>query len=130
MKTSKKEIILGSLLMLLVVGGFSVYQYVYADHRDIASARVDFELPTTQLGSVMQEEVKAAEFIDKVIQTYGKVTSIEQNSIIINEMIQVNFIQEKVTQLQLNDDVTIKGRCVGYDDLLELVKIDQATLIN
>ena len=26
--------------------------------------------------------------------------------------------------------ITIKGRCVGYDELLEMVKIDQAIIIN
>ena len=29
----------------------------------------------------------------------------------------------------LNNDVTIKGRCIGYDDLLEELKMDQCIII-
>jgi hypothetical protein len=30
--------------------------------------------------------------------------------------------------LKVNDSVTVKGRCIGFDDLLEEIKLDQCTI--
>ena len=129
MKAKKKYFILGFLIVLLI-SGYSVYKYVYKEHRNIATESINFKLNTVQLSMVMSTTQDAVKYIDKVVQTYGKVTSIEQNSVILDDSVQVNFSTESVNTLSLGIEVIIKGRCVGYDDLLELVKIDQATIIN
>ena len=38
--------------------------------------------------------------------------------------------QHLARTLRPGTKISIKGRCVGYDDLLEIVKIDQAVLLN
>ena len=128
MKSKKKKIIL-AVFIVLMLSGYSVYRYMYKEHRNIASENIDFELKPTDLQKTMKNATDVT-LVDKVIQTQGIITSIEQNSVTLNNMVQVNFNIYNVSALSLDAEITIKGRCVGYDDLLELVKIDQATLIN
>ena len=129
MKKKKLYIILGFLIVLLITG-YSVYKYMYKDHRNIASESVDFELNTLQLNTGMSTSQGAVNYIDRVIQTHGIITAVEQNTIILDDKVQVNFSTDSSIALSEGVEVHIKGRCVGYDDLLELVKVDQATLLN
>ncbi|MFD0861565.1 hypothetical protein ACFQ1M_05060 [Sungkyunkwania multivorans] len=130
MKAKRKNVALGILLSVIAVVAFSAYNYLYQDHRDIAKERIDFDIQTTQLKSAMEDTNTSLQFVDKVIQTKGKVTSQDQQSVILDNSIQVNFNPEVNFTSQMEKTLTIKGRCVGYDDLLELVKIDQATIID
>lgn len=112
-------------LTLFGILSYSVYSYMYQEHRDISSEEIDYSLNPNDLKNAMSNQ-----FVDKVIQTEGVITSIEQNSIVIDDIVQVNFINTDISTLQPKITIKIKGRCLGYDDLLEVVKIDQATIIN
>ncbi len=125
----KKYLILGLLLVALGAGYF-LNQYLYKGHRDIAAELVDFELKPEDLNRLMSNAESSSDYIDKVIQIQGQITSIEQQAITLNDQVQVNFINHNINELKVASTLKIKGRCVGYDDLLELVKIDQATIIN
>lgn len=120
------------VLVLLAIGFASwvlVDKYIYKAHRDIAKESIDFKIKTAELLSAMSNSNEALKYSDKVLQTSGKITSIEQNSVILDNKVQVNFSSEDINHVFLETEILIKGRCVGYDDLLELVKIDQATII-
>ncbi|MDJ0645459.1 MAG: hypothetical protein QNJ57_05675 [Flavobacteriaceae bacterium] len=127
---SKKRYIVTAFLLAALIGAYALYQYMYKEHRDIATEKIDFVLNPTALSETMSDAQKAPEYTDKVIQTYGKVTSIEQNSVILDDQVQVNFTTHNINNIKPGNELHIKGRCIGYDDLLELVKIDQATRIN
>jgi len=126
----KKYSIAGFLALLFAIIGIVAYNYMYQDHRDIASEKFDFELKPSLLSIAMSNTNEAVNYVDRVIQTEGIITAIEQNSVILDDLVQVNFSADDLNALSIRKKVTIKGRCVGYDDLLELVKIDQATLVN
>lgn len=128
MKIHKKQVVIGSLIIICITA-LCVYNYMYKEHRDIASEKVDFTVKSQQLNKAMSTSSSAMKYVDKVIQINGTITSVEQNSILLDETIQVDFNQQEVSKLSLNSQVIVKGRCVGYDDLLEVVKIDQATII-
>ncbi|GGD05379.1 hypothetical protein [Hyunsoonleella pacifica] len=117
-------------IILLGVTGYGIYGYMYKAHRNIASEEVDYSLSSNDLKNVMRTDSVSGQFIDKVVKTEGVITSVEQNSVILNNVIQVNFINTDMSTLEPKAILSIKGRCVGYDDLLEVVKIDQATITN
>ncbi len=129
MTRRKQYIVLASGLFVLFLA-VSAYKYVYREHRDIGSEKVDFSMSAVELKAILAQESIASKYIDKVIQTYGKITAIEQQSAIIDDKVQVNFKGDVSNNLNLESAIAIKGRCVGYDDLLELVKIDQAVLVS
>ncbi|WP_203257033.1 OB-fold protein [Hyunsoonleella ulvae] len=128
----KKQVtyIITVALLIFGIAGCLIYDYMYKEHRDIASEEVDYTLSSNDLKNVMRTDSVSGQFIDKVIQTEGVITSIEQNSIVINDVIQVDFVNTDLSILKPEATLSIKGRCVGYDDLLEVVKIDQATITN
>ncbi len=109
--------------------GYGIHRYMYQPHRDIAAEAADYTLQPESLKAAMSRADEEYKFINKVIQTQGKITSVDQHSIILDDMIQINFESALPGYLNPDSTLTIKGRCIGYDDLLELVKIDQATVI-
>jgi len=42
--------------------------------------------------------------------------------------VQCSF-ESAIQGINANEQITIKGRCIGYDDLFEIVKLDQSTII-
>lgn len=129
MKGKKLYAVLAGVLVLLILA-ISMYNYIYKSHRDIATERVAYTISAAQIHMDFGREDKMPKYVDQVVQIHGKITVIEQNVIVIDDKVQAGFIMDAPNDLSIADQVTIKGRCVGYDDLLELVKIDQATLIH
>lgn len=125
----KKKFIAGIAALTILIVLIITYNYIYQDHRDIASEKVAFTLPPEALKTALSDKVSAQKYIDQVIQTQGTISAVEQNTVFIEEIAQVNFAQN-FAGLAEDQHIIIKGRCVGYDDLLEIVKIDQAIIIN
>ncbi len=125
----KKKFIVGITALVLLIILVITYNYMYQDHRDISKEEVAFTLSPEALKKAMSNDASARGYIDQVIQTQGIISAVEQNTIFIEEIAQVRFAQN-FASLSEDDHIVIKGRCVGYDDLLEVVKIDQAIIIN
>lgn len=128
MRGKKLTIVLTVVLVSLMLS-ISMYNYIYKGHRDIATEQVAFTVSATKMHMDLSKEDGVAKYVDQVAQIHGKITAIEQNAIVIDDKVQVSFITDAPNDLSIAGQITIKGRCVGYDDLLELVKVDQATLI-
>jgi len=128
----KKVIILGVIVLAILAAGF-VYDYTFnSKHRDIANEEATIVLSANELFSDFQNDESSAttKYLDKVIAIEGEITAVEINDIILNNQIQASFNVEQLLKVEEGTSLTIKGRCVGYDELLEMVKIDQATIIN
>ncbi|WP_425237244.1 hypothetical protein [Ulvibacterium sp.] len=128
MRGKKLYTVLASVFVSLILA-VSIYNYIYKGHRDIATEWVAYSISATEIHMDFSKEDKIAKYVDQVVQIHGNITAIEQNAIVIDDKVQVSFITDAPNDLSIAGQITIKGRCVGYDDLLELVKIDQATLI-
>ena len=129
---NKKKILISGLIIASIVT-LLVYNYVFnSKHRNIAEEKATVVLSANELHSNFEtnESLATTNYLDKVVETTGKITSVEGNDVVLNDGVQVSFTTANVEQPKTGTAVTIKGRCVGYDELLELVKIDQATLIN
>ncbi len=125
----KKLLIFVLLVVAVLIGG---YFYAYKGHRDIASEAADFELTVNDLSKAFSENdsLANAKYADKTIQIYGKITQIDLSSstIVVDEKLSAVFADSILPKIKVQDAVTIKGRFVGYDDLLEEFKVDQVTL--
>lgn len=124
----KRYVILAVVVVLLALVVFA-YKRLYKDHRNIATEKALIEVSALQLENDMGQDAKAPLYIDKAIKTHGSITAIEKNSIMIDDRVQANFANGVPGNLAKGSRITVKGRCVGYDDLLEIVKIDQAIVI-
>lgn len=123
----KKKRLFLILILLVVIGGFMVYNYMYQDHRDIQSETSQLEITAPYLLERFKTD-DGASLLNKTITVTGTITSIEEGAVTLNESVYASF-SEEIPELKANNKVAIKGRCIGYDELFEIVKLDQCTLI-
>jgi hypothetical protein len=120
----KRKIVFLMVILILVIGGFAGYKYLYQDHRNIDTETAFMNVNTAQLQRQFVDNTEAS-VLNKTIIVTGNITQIEENTITLDNKVHCSFmvLQEG---LAVDDTVSVKGRCIGYDDLFELVKIDQS----
>ena len=118
------------VIIVLIIGAIFGYNYIYQSHRDIATESADFTLTAKNIISQFEENQTKADslYLDKTIQISGKITEISETDLTIDGIVFCS-LSTKTTSIKRNDIVTIKGRCIGYDDLLEQLKLDQTSII-
>lgn len=124
-----KKILLIAFFIFVIIGILG-YNYLYQDHRDVATSDATSSYTSTELLTLFtdQDTSNDARALDQVIEVSGTATDKSANSITLDGQVFIEF--KEPHQLALNQTYTLKGRCLGYDDLLEEVKIDQAIFIN
>lgn len=117
-------------IILLCLGYFG-YRYVYQEHRDISKEDASYSLTVEMLDSAFVENETAAneKFLDKTIMIKGKITSLnkEEKSLVVDEKINCYFPEAIPEDLEAN--VMIKGRFIGYDELLNEYKVNECTFV-
>ena len=103
---------------------------MYPDHRSISEETVSYTLDAESLFNEFTEDSQQAElkYLDQTIIVSGVVTSINSKSVTISNKIYGQF-ETLNSDLKVNDSIAVKGRCIGYDDLLEEIKLDQCSII-
>jgi len=129
MKHKKKSLI---LLLVAVVIGIVGYNYLYQDHRDIQSEKPVFKLFANELIKSFKEDEREAtkKYLNKTLLITGTLTAIEQEFVTLDHAAFFALNEIEIASLKeiINTTVSIKGRCIGYDNLLEEVKFDQSTI--
>ena len=124
----KKWIFLIALIILAIIG----YNYIYQDHRDISQETASFTLNAEDLGQefAIDSEKSQEKYLNKTIQISGLTTSFSENTITIDDRIFCQFSSPIQQGVEKGQPIYVKGRFIGYDDLLEEIKLDQCTIIN
>lgn len=122
------------IIALLIVGVLvSVYFYAYKDHRDIAESTTDYTFTLEQLKKEFDanDSLATLKYQDKVIEIKGKITAIETDSksVVVDEKMYATFDKSIPEIVKTNGVVKLKGRFLGYDDLLEEFKMDQTSVV-
>ncbi len=129
-KSTMKKLLI--VILILGIAAFVGYKYVYQSHRDIQGEKAEFTVDATELAREFSEnsDVTSKKYLNKTIIVEGKLTEIEANSLMLNDAAYCTFdINHNISESSLNSKYAIKGRCIGYDELLEVVKLDQASII-
>ncbi|MCF6132886.1 OB-fold protein [Flavobacterium wongokense] len=126
----KKKIII--VLLILIVAAFAVYKFLYKEHRDIASEDVTYTETVVQVFDAFQKDAQKAnaKYLDKTIEISGNITNIDpQNKLItVDEKLSAKCTNSIPNNLKPQNSVILKGRVVGYDDLLGEIQMDQCTI--
>lgn len=130
-----KKNVIKSLIIIAVVAIIAAFAYNYtfnSKHRDIASEKATVILSAVELNDAFtnNETLATSKYLDKVIEIKGKVTEAQMDELNLDNGVHVTLLMTEKTDISTNKQIVIKGRCLGYDELLEVVKIDQATVIN
>lgn len=127
----RKKIILGVLFVILAIS-FAAYKIIYKEHRDIAMEKAEFTLSADALQKefTANDSLANVKYADKTILVSGKATAFDaaSNTLTVDEVLSAT-LKDKTVPVAAQTPVTIKGRFVGYDDLLGELKMDQVTLI-
>lgn len=127
----KKKLLI--LLLVVLVGAIGAYMYLYKGHRNIATESADYTVTIAQLQEefAKNDSLAYAKYQDKTIETSGKISSVdvESKGIVIDEKLFATFKDVLPSELITGKQIKVKGRFLGYDDLLEEFKIDQIVVI-
>ncbi|WP_333809941.1 OB-fold protein [Flavobacterium sp.] len=124
----KKKLLI--FLIFFILGALLMYNFIYKKHRNIADEKESYVLSVDNLKSdfSQNDSLSNAKYLDKTIVIYGKISSIDliTNCIYIDGSVSA-ILKEKPMGLKVNDSIQLKGRFIGYDDLLEEFKMDECT---
>jgi hypothetical protein len=125
-KLMKKIILFIALAFILILIG---YTYVYKADRNISEEQPKFKIAS----ALLKQELNANQvnvinkYLNETVEISGLATQIEMNTIILD-----NFVSAQLdtlhTSINIGDALIVKGRVIGYDELLEELKLDQCTV--
>ena len=112
------------MVLILIAIGF--YYYAYKDHRNIATEGAVYTDTAIALKDSIVQNNEA--FLNQTVTVSGMVTFIDDHSITLDDALVAQFATGHTAQH--NQQLTLKGRCIGYDDLFEVVVLDQSTMMD
>jgi len=127
----KKKRLVTAVVVLLGLGAlvYGYYGYLYKDGRNISEEEAAHTLAAQTLageyaGNISQADAK---YLNKTLEITGKVTEVRDSLMVLDSVVFCG-LDSLANNNQLNKTITIKGRCIGYDELFGEVKLDQCTL--
>jgi uncharacterized protein YdeI (BOF family) len=113
------------LLLAVCCSGWITYAYLMKPPATIESKQVAFTGTVAAFSTRVQKN--ANEWLNSVVVLKGVVTSKDAHGITLNNQIYCQFREtQKIVAAQ--QTLKIKGRFIGYDDLLNELKLDQCII--
>ena len=119
----KRKNFLIIIVLILALAAYFGYRYLYHSHRNIQQEAPMASMPVADIQELFKAG-KADSLMNKAVIVFGIVSELEGKSLTLEGGVFCSF-DEMPTGLSLQQQITVKGRCVGYDDLFEIVKLDQ-----
>ena len=131
---TKNKITLITISLLFFIAFFGTVFFTYnKPHKDFSAAQTDIILEAAKLYEHYQNDLSDAnlKFLDKVLLVNGPVTEINSNLVIIGGNVVCSLDSSYVLDsgIKLDDKISVKGRCIGYDDLFGEVRIDHCFIM-
>lgn len=127
MSLTKNEIILVVLgaAVLITIG---VYQYLYQSHDGVEDLELSYTGDTNGLLDSLNQGNNAVLWTNKAVQLADEITGIDSATIQLNH---TTFCQlnEVPSDYKVHDKIVLIGRFIGYDELMEEVKLDQCEIV-
>ncbi len=126
---TRKIKILTTTALLIAIAAISTYHYIMVGGaRNIAAEDTEYQVTTTQISNeyILNVDIANKKYLEKAITITGTIISINNLEVILDHNI-VCILNENYENLKIGQTTTIKGRVVGYDDLLTEIKIDQCS---
>ena len=123
---------IATLFFIFLAIAIGSYFYIYQDFRDIEKGQPAYFISSTTLKNDFKANDSLAniKYLDKIIGIKGKVSSIDfyNRTVEIDGKILAVFKDSIQVTLVKEQELKIKGRFIGYDDLFEQYRFDQVVL--
>jgi hypothetical protein len=126
---SKKVKIIGILLVAVLLIGISINYVFHGGARDLATEEAEFKVSSKEITEEFTKDVAKAnlKYSDKAIAVSGKVTAVSDSIVTIDNTIICNF-KTPDNSIKNEQFISVKGRLVGFDDLMGELKLDQCSI--
>jgi len=116
------------IILILVVICIIVYNYIYQEHRDIESESAEFVVTSIDMANEFAINPSASEqkYLNKTIEVHGTITELNDNNLTLDDKVFCQFNSKIGID---SKDASVKGRFIGYDELLEQIKLDQCSIL-
>lgn len=127
---SKKVKIIGILLLVVLLVAISINYVFHGGVRDLATEQTEFNVSSKDIILEFSSDVTSAtkKYSDKAISISGRVTEVSDSIVTIDQTIICNF-KSPDTSIKNDQLISVKGRLVGFDDLMGELKLDQCSII-
>lgn len=126
----KRNFRIAAAAILITTSGllYGYYGFLYKPSRDVSAEASAFSLQANGLAGEYTANATAAnaKYLNQAIEIKGLVTDARDSIIILDDKVVCSFDAPAATAVDKN--VTVKGRCIGFDELFGEVKLDQCTI--
>lgn len=126
----KVKITLFALIPIILIGSFAYNYVLYGGTRNLANEKTDFTVTSSAITLEFTTDIDASnkKYLENAVAIKGKITASNAKEVILDETIICNFKNQDVS-IKKGQLVTVKGRIIGYDDLMGELKLDQCFVI-
>lgn len=119
------------IIVFFILIGFIGYNYLYKSHRNIESEKPKFSINSSEILNEFSLDMdqSSSKYLNKTIAIKGSITGIEGAMISLDDKIVCYMLDSNYLEIELNSIIEIKGRFIGYDELLEELKFDQCSIV-
>jgi hypothetical protein len=124
---NKKFRIIIFSIVAIGITGFTGYNYVmYGGARNLSTEDTAFKVSSKSIANEFATNLEKSnkKYLEKAIAIKGTITKITGKEVIIDDTI-ICSLKDFDATIQKNQVITLKGRVVGYDDLMGELKLDQ-----
>ena len=125
----KTKIVLASILGLGLVLFVAYKIMLTSGARDLETEKTEFTVSTKEIVNEFATDTSATtKYLNKAIEIKGVVTQIEDKQLILDGVV-ICAMKNAVTPESKDKLITVKGRFLGYDDLMGELKLDECSII-
>lgn len=126
----KKKIVL-TILVIIALGVSAYYYTLYGGARNLSSEEAVFNVTSKNITREFNSDIEKSnkKYLEKAIAINGIVSKINGKQVIIDNTI-ICDLKDLDSSIKKDQKITLKGRVVGYDDLMAELKLDQCSVIN
>jgi hypothetical protein len=122
-----KVVFISSAMMVLTVGTGYVYQYISMSPKDVVEITPEYVGDATEFNFLVTDNLSY--WTGKVVQITGKVTELTEYGVVMNGTIFCQFENgDDLQSIVENQQINIKGKLVGFDEILMEIKLNQCIL--
>lgn len=120
------------ILFVVILVALVVYNYVYQDHRNIETETAVVSMSSTVISKEfnLNPIESQKKYLNQTVEISGLITESNIKDLTLDDKVFCQFENSIGKSFEINFKIKIKGRVIGYDDLLEQVKLDQCFIIN
>jgi len=128
---SKKIKIISVVLVTIGLIGFFAYNYImHGGARNLTTEETNFTVTSASITAefIANTETANKKYLEKAVAIKGKITAAKGTEVVLDGVVICNF-KNPDASIKKDQTITVKGRIVGYDDLMGELKLDQCFVI-